>query len=261
MEKNQSEPEKMKVIIAINELCKNFHDQQRGTVKAVDQLSLECYSGEIFGLLGPNGAGKTTALRMVSTLMKPDNGSILVSGYDTLREPDQVRRSIGYMSTTTSLYPKLTPRETLHFFAALNGYPNEQIKNRVEEVIAFLQIGEYADTLVEKLSTGMKQITSYARSIVHNPPVLILDEPSLGLDVMVAVKMHNFINEMKKSGKSIIFSSHNMGEVEKMCDRIGVINKGHLLAVGTLAELREKTGKHYMEDIFVHLVEESQKAV
>lgn len=248
----------MGVIISIKELCKNFHDEQRGTVKAVDNLSLECYSGEIFGLLGPNGAGKTTALRMVSTLMKPDGGTITVSGFDTHKQPDDVRKSIGYMSTTTSLYPKLKPREILHYFAKLNGYPAEKVNDRVEEVIATLQIGEYADTLVEKLSTGMKQISSYARAIVHNPPVLILDEPSLGLDVMVAVKMHNFIKDMKNSGKSIIFSSHNMGEVEKMCDRIGVINKGKLLAVGTLAELQEKTGKHYMEDIFVYLVEQSQ---
>lgn len=249
----------MKTTILIKDLCKNFHDQQRGTVKAVDNLSMECYPGEIFGLLGPNGAGKTTALRMVSTLMKPDSGSISVNDFDTHNQPDEVRKSIGYMSTTTSLYPKLTPRETLRYFAKLNGYPADKVDERVEEVIGFLQIGEYADTLVEKLSTGMKQISSYARAIVHNPAVLILDEPSLGLDVMVAVKMHNFINDMKSQGKSIIFSSHNMGEVEKMCDRIGVINKGRLLAVGTLAELRIKTGKHYMEDIFVYLVEESQK--
>lgn len=244
--------------IIIDNLSKTFISKERGEVKAVNSLSLTCVPGEIFGLLGPNGAGKTTTLRMVATLLKPDFGKILINGYDTINEPDMVRKSIGYLSTTTSLYPRLTPREIITYFAKLNSYKQKPIDKRVEEVINYLGIGEFADTLTTKLSTGMKQITSIARTIVHDPPILILDEPSNGLDVMIAVKMHNYIKDLKEKGKTIIFSSHNMGEVEKVCDRIGIINKGKLLAIGTQEELREKTGKFYMEDIFVALVEESE---
>jgi len=189
--------------------------------------------------------------------MQPSSGEVFVNDYSCEKNPDDVRRSIGYLSTTTSLYPRLTPRETLNYFAKLNGISDKvELDKKVEEIISYLGITEFADTLVEKLSTGMKQITSFARAIIHNPPILILDEPSLGLDVMVAVKIQKFIKDLKEQGKTIIFSSHNMGEVEKMCDRIGVINKGKLLEVGTIDELREKTGKFYMEDIFIDLVEE-----
>lgn len=245
----------MKNKLIIENLCKTFHDSQRGEIKAVNNLSFETNTGEIFGLLGPNGAGKTTTLRMVSTLMKPTSGRVLVNGYDTQKEPDMVRKSIGYMSTTTALYPRLTARETITYFAKLNNYPQDKVAERVEEIISYLEIGEFADTQVEKMSTGMKQITSIARTIVHNPPILILDEPSLGLDVMVAIKMNNYIKDLRDKGKTIVFSSHNMGEVEKMCDRIGIINKGRLLTIGTLDELRERSGKFYLEDIFVYFVE------
>ena len=245
------------VKLKIDRLNKSFFDEKRGEVKAVNDISLECYEGEIFGLLGPNGAGKTTTLRMVSTLMQPSSGEVFVNNYSCEKNPDDVRRSIGYLSTTTSLYPRLTPRETLNYFAKLNGITDKvELDKKVEEIISYLGITDFADTLVEKLSTGMKQITSFARAIIHNPPILILDEPSLGLDVMVAVKIQKFIKDLKEQGKTIIFSSHNMGEVEKMCDRIGIINKGKLLEVGTIDELREKTGKFYMEDIFIDLVEE-----
>ncbi len=254
---NDNENNNRVVKLKIDGLNKSFFDEKRGEVKAVNDISLECYEGEIFGLLGPNGAGKTTTLRMVSTLMKPSSGEVFVDGFSCDKNPDAVRRAIGYLSTTTSLYPRLTPRETLLYFAKLNGITDKvELDKKVEEIISYLGITEFADTLVEKLSTGMKQITSFARAIIHNPPILILDEPSLGLDVMVAVKIQKFIKDLKEQGKTIIFSSHNMGEVEKMCDRIGVINKGKLLEVGTIEELREKTGKFYMEDIFIDLVEE-----
>ncbi len=236
-------------------LTKIFHDDKRGEVRAVDNLSFECYEGEIFGLLGPNGAGKTTTLRMVSTLMQPSSGKVVVNGFDSQSDSDKVRRSIGYLSTTTALYPKLTPREIMEYFAKLNNYPQDKIKDRIEEIIDFLKIGEFADTYVEKLSTGMKQIASISRTIVHDPPILILDEPSSGLDVMVADRMHKLIKELKNRGKTIVFSSHNMGEVAKMCDRIGIINKGKLLVIGTIEDLREKSGKYYMEDIFISLVQ------
>jgi len=247
--------------IIIKKLCKEFYDPQRGIVKAVDNVSFSAYKGEVFGLLGPNGAGKTTTLRMMATLMKPNSGSIQIAGYDTENDPRNVRRSIGYMSSSTALYPRLSPREIITYFAELNDYPGNEIPMRVEKIIRYFGIGDYADTYTEKLSTGMKQITSIARTIVHDPPVLILDEPSSGLDVIVAQKIHNYINDLKNEGKTIIFSSHNMGEVEKICDRIGIINNGKLLTVGTINELRTISSKYYMEEIFIYFVNEFEKRV
>ncbi len=251
----------METKVKIENLSKHFSDPQRGLVKAVDNVSLEAFSGEIFGLLGPNGAGKTTTLRMMATLMRPDSGSISIAGYDTVSEPQKVRRSIGYLSSTTALYPRLSPREIISYFAQLNDYPSTELVTRVEKLISHFGIQDYADTYSEKLSTGMKQLTSIARTVVHDPPVLILDEPSTGLDVIVAQKIHHHIFELKNEGKTIIFSSHNMGEVEKLCDRIGIINKGKLLAAGTPDELREISKKHYMEDVFVFFVREYEKEI
>ena len=249
----------METKVEIKNLSKHFSDPQRGLVKAVDNIDLKAFSGEIFGLLGPNGAGKTTTLRMMATLMRPDSGSISIAGYDTVSEPENVRRSIGYLSSTTALYPRLSPREIMTYFAQLNDYPAADLVMRIEKLISHFGIRDYADTYSEKLSTGMKQLTSIARTIVHDPPVLILDEPSTGLDVIVAQKIHDHIFELKNENKTIIFSSHNMGEVEKLCDRIGIINRGELLAVGTPDELREMSKKHYMEDIFVFFVNEYEK--
>ncbi len=248
----------MEETIIINNLCKDFYDPQRGTVKAVDNVSFSAYKGEIFGLLGPNGAGKTTTLRMMATLMKPNSGKISIAGFDTELDPENVRKSIGYMSSNTALYPRLSPREIITYFAELNDYPPSEIPLRVEQLIKYFGIHDYADTYSEKLSTGMKQITSIARTIVHNPPVLILDEPSSGLDVIVSQKIHNYIKDLKDQGKTIIFSSHNMGEVEKICDRIGIINNGRLLSTGTISELRDKTGEFYMENIFIHIVNQTE---
>jgi sodium transport system ATP-binding protein len=249
----------MEKTIIIEDLAKEFFDSQRGQVRAVDGVSFSAYSGEVFGLLGPNGAGKTTTLRMMATLMKPDLGTINIAGYDTQDEPVKVRRSIGYLSSNTALYPRLSPREIIRYFAELNDFPKNEIEKRVEALISYFDIGSYADTYSEKLSTGMKQITSIARTIVHDPPVLILDEPSSGLDVLVAQKIHSYITDLKNNGKTIIFSSHNMGEVEKICDRVGIINKGKLLAIGTPDELRAISKKHYMEDIFVYFVKELER--
>ena len=188
--------------------------------------------------------------------MKPDSGNISIAGFNTSENPEDVRRSIGYMSSNTALYPRLSPREIIRYFAELNDYPENEITLRVEQLINYFGIGEYADTYSEKLSTGMKQITSIARTIVHNPPVLILDEPSSGLDVIVSQKIHSYIKDLREQGKTIIFSSHNMGEVEKICDRIGIINNGKLLTTGTVENLREQTGEFYMENIFIKVVNE-----
>ena len=240
--------------VRVQGLQKTFWDESRGEVRAVDGIDFECRPGEIFGLLGANGAGKTTTLRMLATILKPTGGRASLNGHDVLAEPEAVRRSLGFYSASTALYPRLTGRETLEFFARINRYPADQVVQRVETLIERFGIAEYADARVEKLSSGMKQKVSIARTIVHDPPVLIFDEPTVGLDVMAALEMQRVIRELRDEGKTIIFSTHIMSEAEKLCDRIAIIHQGRILALGTLEEHRQATGQHYLEDIFVHKV-------
>ena len=240
--------------VQVQDLAKTFFDESRGEVKAVEGVSFACRRGEVFGLLGANGAGKTTTLRMLSTILKPTAGSARIMGHDVLTAPESVRRSLGFYSASTALYPRLTGRETLEFFARINGYDPERVKRRVEELVQRFGISEYQNARVEKLSSGMKQKVSIARTVAHDPPVLIFDEPTVGLDVMNALEMVKVIRAMRDEGKTIIFSSHIMSEVEKLCDRIAIVHRGKLLALGTLAELREATGHHYLEDVFVQYV-------
>jgi sodium transport system ATP-binding protein len=242
------------VSVRVQALQKSFWDESRGEVRAVDGIDFECHQGEVFGLLGANGAGKTTTLRMLATILKPTGGRASLNGHDVLTEPESVRRSLGFYSASTALYPRLTGRETLEFFARINGYPANQVNRRVEALIERFGIAEYADARVEKLSSGMKQKISIARTIVHDPPVLIFDEPTVGLDVMAALEMQRVIHQLRDEGKCIIFSTHIMSEAEKLCDRIAIIHQGRILALGTLEEHRQATGQHYLEDIFVHEV-------
>jgi sodium transport system ATP-binding protein len=244
--------------VSVRDLCKSFFDESRGEVRAVDGISFSCHPGEVFGLLGANGAGKTTTLRVLSTVLRPSGGSASVMGHDVLAEPEAVRRSLGFYSASTALYPRLTGRETLEFFARINGYPPEGVGSRVEALVDRFGIREYADARVEKLSSGMKQKVSIARTIAHDPPVLIFDEPTVGLDVLNALEMVKVIRELRAEGKAILYSSHVMSEVEKLCDRIGIIHRGRLLALGTLESLREATGHHYLEDVFIHHVTRSE---
>jgi len=239
-------------------LRKSFFDEARGEVHAVDGLDFSCRQGEVFGLLGANGAGKTTTLRVLSTIIRPTEGTARVMGHDVIQEPEAVRRSLGFYSASTALYPRLTGRETLKFFARVNRYPEARVEARVEELVRRFGIQEYQDTRVEKLSSGMKQKVSMARTVAHDPPVLIFDEPTVGHDVMNALEMVRVIRELRDEGKTILFSSHIMSEVEKLCDRIGVIHRGRLLALGTLEELRSDTGRHYLEDIFVDYVTQAE---
>ena len=243
--------------VAVQNLAKTFYDESRGEVQAVDDVSFECRAGEIFGLLGANGAGKTTTLRILATILKPSAGSASVMGHDVLTDPEAVRASLGFSSSTTALYPRLTARETLDFFARINGCPKAQARERVERLIQRFGIEEYADARVDKLSQGMKQKVAIARTVVHDPPVLIFDEPTVGLDVLNALEMQKMIAEFRAEGKAIIFSTHIMSEAEKLCDRIAIIHRGKIHACDTLAGLRASTGQHYLEDIFVHVVQDS----
>jgi sodium transport system ATP-binding protein len=244
--------------VRVRDLVKTYFEEGRGEVRAVDGLGFECAPGEIFGLLGANGAGKTTTLRVLATILKPTSGSAEVMGHDVIRQPEAVRRQLGFFSSTTALYPRLTPRETLEFFARINGYPAARVRDRVEGLIARFGIGDYANARVDRLSQGMKQKVSIARTVVHDPPVLIFDEPTVGLDVLNAIEMQKVIAEFRAEGKAIIFSTHIMSEAEKLCDRIAIVHRGRIHAQDTLAQLRTATGRHYLEDIFVHYIEQAK---
>lgn len=246
--------------VEVSALTKAFHDESRGEVRAVDGIDFSCRSGEIFGLLGANGAGKTTTLRMLATILTPTAGTARVMGHDLKREPEAVRRQLGFYSASTALYPRLTGRETLEFFARISGYPEDRLAARVDALIARFGIGEYAGTRIDKLSQGMKQKVSIARTIAHDPPVLIFDEPTVGLDVLNALDMQKVIAELRGEGKTIIFSTHIMSEAERLCDRIAIIHRGRIHACDTLEALREATGKRYLEDIFIHYVELARTA-
>jgi sodium transport system ATP-binding protein len=241
--------------VIVRQLSKVFHDDSRGEVRAVDGIDFECRPGEIFGLLGANGAGKTTTLRILSTILKPTAGTASLMGHDVEADPESVRRKLGFHSATTALYPRLTARETLDFFARINGYPTRRVEERVQLLVTRFGLGEYAGALVDRLSQGMKQKVSIARTIAHDPPVLIFDEPTVGLDVLNAIELRNIIAELRAEGKTILFSTHIMSEAEKLCDRIAILHRGRIHACDTLANLRVATGQHYLEDIFVHYVE------
>jgi sodium transport system ATP-binding protein len=240
--------------VVVRNLAKTFYDEARGEVRAVQGVYFECHAGEIFGLLGANGAGKTTTLRMLSTVLTPTSGSAEILGHDVVTDPAAVRKNLGFYSASTALYPRLTAKETIEFFARINQYPGEKVPERVNYLIERFGIAQYANARVEKLSTGMKNKVSIARTVAHDPPLLIFDEPTVGLDVLNALEMHEVIKEFRAHGKTIVFSTHIMSEAEKLCDRIAIIHNGKILACDTLDSLRRITGLHYLEDIFVHYV-------
>src|SRR5437764_1520269 len=249
----------MNAPVVVRNLRKTFYDEGRGEVKAVDSINFEVHEGEVFGLLGANGAGKTTTLRMLSTILAPTSGTATLMGHDVVTNPQGVRKNLGFYSATTALYPRLTTRETIDFFARINQYPADRVEERVEYLIQRFGLIKYADARIEKLSSGMKQKVSIARTVAHNPAILIFDEPTVGLDVLNALDVQETISELRSEGKTIIFSTHIMNEAERLCDRIAIIHGGQILATDTLAGLREITGQHYLEDIFVLLVKAGQE--
>ena len=241
------------MIEAVN-LSKTFQDKKRGQVKAVDDVSFVCRPGEIYGLLGANGAGKTTTLRMLATILEPTEGTARLCGHDIVEHPERVRANCGFLSTATALYPRLTAQEMVEYFGRLNGLDRATLKRRVDEIFERLDMNGFRDRRCDKLSTGMKQKTSIARTLIHDPQVMIFDEPTIGLDIMTARTIIDFIRECRQRRKTVIFSTHVMSEVEKLCDVVGIIQSGKLLAEGSLAELRDHYRQHDLEEIFVTVV-------
>ena len=246
-------------MIQVEHLSKTFRDYQRGWVAAVSDVSFTCLPGVIFGLLGPNGAGKTTTLRILSTVLKPSGGRATVAGFDVLNEPEQVRAHIGYMSANTGIYDRMSAWELVEYFGRLYGMPPDRLHERMEVLFDWLQMNDFRDTLGSKMSTGMRQKVSIARTIVHDPPVLIFDEPTSGLDVLVARAVLQKIAELRDMGKTIVFSTHSMHEVEKLCTRMAVIHKGRVQAEGEPAELLERYDQPNLEELFFFLVESAQR--
>lgn len=248
-------------MIVVNELLKQYPDLRRGHFTAVDRISFHARPGEIYGLLGPNGAGKTTTLRILSTVLQPSGGRARICGYDVLTQADQVRRKIGFMSANTGIYDRMTAWEMVEFFGRLYDIEDEDLRDRMEKLFARLQMNEIREVLGGKMSTGMKQKVSVARALIHDPPVLIFDEATAGLDVLVARALLTTIAELREQGKCIIFSTHIMSEVEKLCDRMAVIHRGRILAEGTLDELRVLHDEHDLEELFFQLIMQHDAAL
>jgi len=217
-------------------------------------ISFSAQPGEIFGLLGPNGAGKTTTLRIICTLLSPDNGTVEVLGFDTRTSPQEVRKRVGVVTADIGVYPRLTARENIAYFAQLSGVPDKELRRRVDAVIERLDVGSFAGQRAESLSSGQKQKLAIARAIVHDPQVLMFDEPTSNLDVLASRDVREFMVESKGRGKCVIFSTHVMHDAERLCDRITILHEGRVVASGSTAEVRGD-GRE-LEDAFLELVGE-----
>lgn len=240
-------------MIKITDLEKDF-----GNFKAVDKISFTVNPGEIFGLLGPNGAGKTTTLRMIAGLITPSNGEVEVCGFN-LDHKYEIKGKIGFLTGSTGLYGRLSPIEILDYFGTLNHMNDKIKKERIEYLIDLFKMNDFKDKWCQKLSTGQKQRVSIARTILHDPPVLIFDEPTSGLDIISGQIILDFIKSAKQLNKAVIFSTHNMSEAEYLCDRLGLVYSGHKIAEGTIDQLKALSGKETLRETFLDLIDKSEK--
>jgi len=240
-------------MISATNLTKQFN--VRGTpLIAVNNLSFKVLDGEVYGLLGPNGAGKTTTLRMVMGLLEPDSGHVEICGMRSDGQTTEMRKHIGLISTNDGVYPWLTVREMLLYFADLYAVDLQVARERLEELARLLDIGRFLDQRCSTLSTGQKQRVTLARGLMHDPPVMLLDEPTRGLDVVGSQTVFRFIDLLKERGKSVLLSTHRLDEAERVCDRFGLLHRGNLQFEGTLEELQKLTGKPHLVDIFIGLI-------
>lgn len=222
---------------------------------AVNDLSFECQPGKVFSLLGPNGAGKTTTLRMLSTILTPTSGSIEIAGIDAVKYPQEARSKIGFLTGSTGLYARLTPIEIIDYFAALYQVPAKEKEERKKYLFDLLDMNDFLQKRIGKLSTGMKQKVSICRTMIHNPDVVIFDEPTSGLDVITAENIIKLIRDCKDQGKTVIFSSHIMSEVDLLCDDLAIVHKGQLKYNGQMSDFRQNMEASNLTEEFIRIVQ------
>jgi sodium transport system ATP-binding protein len=228
---------------------------------AVDNISFECHPGRIFSLLGPNGAGKTTTMRLLSTIFKPTSGKIEIAGIDAVAHARDARRKIGFLTGSTGLYARLTPNELVKYFADLYEVSSADFKQRKEKLFTLLDMNEFQNKRIGKLSTGMKQKVSICRTMIHNPEVIVFDEPTSGLDVITAENIISLIRDCKTEGKTVIFSSHIMSEVDLLCDDMAIVHRGKLLYNGTMDDFRANQQESSLTGEFIRIIHESNAAI
>ncbi|MCK4342887.1 MAG: ABC transporter ATP-binding protein [Phycisphaerae bacterium] len=241
-------------MIEIEGLTKVFPNPDGTEKTAVNQVSFKVHPGEIYGLLGPNGAGKTTTLRMVSGLLRPTSGTVRIEGRDVTVQPKFVKRHIGYLTSNTGLYMRLTPLEMLEYFAVLYDIPRETARTRIRQLVEWLDMGYYLKLRCGALSTGQKQRVNIARALIADPPILVMDEPTLGLDVLSNRMILEFIRTQAAAGKAVLLSTHALDEIDQMCRRMGLIHNGRLIAEGELDALKQQTGRQRLSEVFLELV-------
>lgn len=246
-------------MVQTTKISKAFRDGSK-TIQAVESVDFEARPSQIHALLGVNGAGKTTLLRMLSTVIRPTAGTATLNGFDVGTDAAKVRASIGFLSTSTALYGRLTGREMLAYFAGLYGFEGSEMKDRVHSALAQTQAESFADQLCDRMSTGQKQRISIARAIVHGPPILLFDEPTAGLDILAAQTVLEFLESARDQGKTIVFSTHNMNEVERLADQVTAIHQGQVKGTGTLDQIKEATGQPTAEQAFLQLITQKDPA-
>ena len=240
-------------MIAVEHLSKRFPLAGGGSLLAVDDLSFRVAPGEVYGLLGPNGAGKTTTLRMLLGLLRPSGGQAAIAGFNSLQHPDEVKRRVGLVSAGAGLYQGLSVREMLLFFADLYAVPRPAARAELERLSRLLGLEEILERRCGQLSTGQRQRVNLARALIHRPPVLLLDEPTLGLDILGSQIVAEFITHVREEGKAVILTTHRLDEAERLCDRFGLLHQGQLVSEGTLPELRATTGCQGLVEMFLKL--------
>jgi sodium transport system ATP-binding protein len=241
-------------MIHVEGLTRRFSLPGGKEVVAVDDVSFSVRAGEVYGLLGPNGAGKTTTLRMLLGLLRPTAGRATIEGFSSIDRPDEVKRRVGLVSTSAGLYPHLSVREMLLFFADLYGVPPSRAADELGRLADLLGLGGLLSRRCVTLSTGQKQRVNLARALIHRPPVLLLDEPTLGLDVLGSQVVVEFVSHLRGEGKAVILTTHRLDEAERLCDRFGLLHEGRLVCEGALAELQARTGRKSLVEMFIDLV-------
>ncbi len=246
-------------MIHVRRLSKFYKDGENCPRPAVDGISFDAMPGKVFGLLGPNGAGKTTTLRILGTVLKPTSGTAVVNGFDVVEFPEHVRRQLGFVSVNTAIYDRMTAWEMVYLFGRLNQIDDTILRSQIDWLFGRLKMTDMRDTLCSRMSTGMKQKVSIARALIHDPPVLVFDEATSGLDVLAARELFRTVEDMKNRGKCVVYSSHIMSEVERLCDSVAIMLDGRIVATGTCEELRDQWKQKNLEDVFYSVVDHAEQ--